>query len=255
MDPTSGTPPQSSSLREAYGRAAAIIGSEAESFQIAEEVERLRSAWRPPHVCVVILAESHVWTDRDEAESRVQQPDGVETGFVRFIYCLGYGERCLAPRVSRNRKTWQYWTLLYDAVHEPASVGEVWPREAEERILAKLRLLSELKDAGVWLVDASVTALYKPRHGRLVTGSKYKKLLRCCWEAHVRNVIASCHTSAVLIVGKGVDDAIGNLVRLAVPRAEVKVISQPNARMTREVRCNERRKVYDFCRRHRCSSA
>jgi hypothetical protein len=198
-----------------------------------------------------MLAESHVWTNKADAKSRVQQPDGVETGFVRFIYCLGYGEQCLAPCVSPNPRTWQYWMLFHDAVHEPKPPPIAWPPNPQERVLAKLRLLNELKDAGVWLVDASVTALYKPSHGRLIAGPKYKELLRCCWEAHVRNVIAECQTSAVLIVGKGVYDAIGPLVRQGLPNAYMDFIRQPNARMTEEVRYNERRKVFDFCCRHR----
>ena len=84
-------------LRAAYDRAASVIGPNwAESFEVALEVERLRLGQRPRDVRVVLLAESHVWTSQTETSSRVRQPDGVETGFARFVYCLGYGEPSLA---------------------------------------------------------------------------------------------------------------------------------------------------------------
>jgi hypothetical protein len=80
-------------LRAAYDRAASLIGPDrAESFEVALEVERLRLAQRPRDVRVVLLAESHVWTSPEETASRVRQPDGVVTGFARFVYCLGCGE-------------------------------------------------------------------------------------------------------------------------------------------------------------------
>jgi hypothetical protein len=108
-------------IRDAYDRAAKIIaarGRSPEDFTVAQEVECLRSAWRPSHVRVVMLAESHVWTSEAETKSRVLQPDGIETGFARFVYCLGYGERSLVvPSVSPNHGTWQYWRLFHDAAH------------------------------------------------------------------------------------------------------------------------------------------
>src|SRR5208282_6217319 len=65
-------------IRDAYERAAKIIaarGQSPESLTVAEEVERLRLAWRPSCVRVVMLAESHVWTFERDTTSRVQQPD------------------------------------------------------------------------------------------------------------------------------------------------------------------------------------
>jgi hypothetical protein len=256
MDSKSATPSRSSTLREAYDHSSELVESEAEPFEVAEEVERLRLVWRPSKVRIVVLAESHIWTSLDELKNCVRAPEGNESKFipskfVRFVYCLGYGERSLlAQRIAPSASTRQYWTLLHDTLREPTTI--CWPHNPQERIAKKLCLLCELKDAGVWLVDASVTALYKPRDGRLVKSkSKYKELLRACWESHVCDIIAGCSASAVLIVGKGVYEAIGDLVRPAVPQAEVEVVKQPNARMKREERNDERRKVFNFCRRHR----
>ena len=240
-------------IRDAYERAAKIIaarGQSPESLTVAEEVERLRLAWRPSCVRVVMLAEFHVRTSEPETKSRVQQPDGIETGFARFVYCLGYGEPSLVvPSVSPNHGTWQYWRLFHDAVHGPeVSSAEISGKaKPSERILAKLRLLNELKLAGVWLVDASIIALYP----RPVSGNDYKNVLQACWEAHVGDVIAGCSASAVLIVGKGVEEAVGDLVKRAAPQAEVAVVSQPNARKTHDEIQEDRLKVFDLCRRHR----
>jgi len=91
-------------LELAYSRARGIIGLErAECLCVAEEVEGLRSQWRPERVRVVVLAESHVWTSRDETRSRVRPPNAKETGFARFVYCVGYGEpQLVEPAVTPN---------------------------------------------------------------------------------------------------------------------------------------------------------
>jgi hypothetical protein len=241
-------------IRDAYERAAAIIGSQAaENVEVTLEVERLRLAWRPSDVRVVILAESHVWTSELEVLSRVRLPDGMETGFARFVYCLGYGEPSLVdPPVSRNSGTWQYWRLFRDAVRDPVtSIAEVRPRNTTERVFVKLELLNELKRAGIWLVDASVTALYKPPSIRLVSGATYNRVLKACWETHVAEVLANCSARAVLIVGKGVEAAIGKAVRQEMNKSEVIVIRQPNARMARDEILSDRRKIFDLCGHHR----
>ena len=239
-------------IRDAYDRAANIIaarGHVPEDFAVALQVENLRLTWRPSSVRVVMLAESHVWTSEAETESRVQQPDGTETAFARFVYCLGYGERSLvAPTVLPNAGTSQYWRLFHDAVHGPeTSRAEIQSRNPTTRAFAKLQLLKALKLAGIWLVDASVIALY-PNKG--LSRNDYKNILRACWDAHVREVVAGCSASAIMIVGKGVNEAIGDLVKQAAPQAEVAVVNQPNARLSSNEIWEDRLKVFDLCRRH-----
>jgi hypothetical protein len=66
-------------------------------------VERLRCMWRPVCARVIILAESHVWTSLQETRSGVLHPDGEQTDFARFIYCLGGGEsQLITPPVVPN---------------------------------------------------------------------------------------------------------------------------------------------------------
>ena len=66
---------------------------------------------------------------------------------------------------------------------------------------------------------------------RLAAGEAYREVLSACWEAHVGPLVTASSPSAVLIVGKAVEWAIGSLVRQAVPDAEVVVIEQPNAHL------------------------
>jgi hypothetical protein len=247
-------------LELAYGRARDIIGQErAECLDGAEEVEQLRSAWKPERVRIVVLAESHVWTSREETRSRVKQPDGRETGFARFVYCLGYGERQLVePEVRRNVGTPQYWKLFHDTLCEPTltsnkGVMKTGERDRQQRVRNKLDLLNKMQGAGVWLIDASVTALV--REGKmLVAPGDYRAVLNACWETHIREVLIECKPSlaAVLIVGRGVDDAIGDTVRRDLGDAvKIQTINQPNYPMSRDAIACNRRQCFDLCCRHR----
>jgi hypothetical protein len=244
-------------LELAYSRARDIIGRESSEYlDVVEEVERLRSAWRPERVRVILLAESHVWTSREETRSRVKQPDDTETGFARFVYCLGYGEpQLVAPSVWPNRGTPQYWRLFHDAVYGPdspnASVMKKGTLDQQQRVQNKLNLLKAMQAAGIWLIDASVSALY--RNGtKLAAGDHYRAVLKACWESHIGDVLHGCAPSAVLIVGRGVDGAIGNIVRQDLGHGvEVGLINQPNAHISRETMASDRRDCFCLCCRHR----
>jgi hypothetical protein len=111
----------------------------------------------------------------------------------------------------------------------------------------KLDLLNNMRGAGVWLLDASVTALYG--NGIKLTKRDYRAVLKACWRYHIREVLCGCEPSAVLIVGRGVHDAIGDCVRKALGvGVEVDEIYQPNAHQFGEV---DRRKCFNLCCRHR----
>jgi hypothetical protein len=247
-------------LELAHGRARDIIGPErAECLEAAVEVERLRQACRPESVRVVLLAESHVWTSRDEIRSRVLQPNGIETGFARFVYCLGYGEpQLVEPAVTPNRRgvSGQFWTLFHDTIDGPdiphARLMCGGETDSQKRVRNKLDLLEKMRSAGIWLVDASVTALY-PKGALAASGGDFLAILRACWESHVGEVVCRCPPSAVLIVGKGVETAVGKLVRKDLgDGVEVAVINQPAAFMSAEARAKDRRTCFDLCCRHRC---
>jgi hypothetical protein len=239
-------------LELAYARARDIIGSEdAECLEVAKEVERIRLALRPERVRVVLLVEFHVWTSREEGRSRVRQPDGIETGFARFVYCLGCGEpQLVGPSVTPNNGTPQFWKLFHDTLYEPGisrpGVLKAGETDAQRRVQNKLDLLNRMRCAGIWLVDASVTALFG--NGIKLTRSQYRGILQACWESHIREVLSDCAPTGVLIVGMGVDRAIGDLVRQEL-RSDVEIVSiyQPNARNFGK---SDRSKCFNLCQRH-----
>jgi hypothetical protein len=183
-------------LELAYSRAQDILGSEqAECLEAAVEVERLRLVWRPERVRVLVLAESHVWTSRDEVGGRVRYPNGKETGFARFVYCLGYGEPDLVePPIAPNRGTPQFWKLFHDTVYRPTTSHTPLMRSSEtcwqKRVQSKLDLLEKMQNAGTWLVDASVSALY--RNGIKPSKDEFNAVLRACWESHIGEFATGC---------------------------------------------------------------
>ncbi len=242
------------SIENAYRHLAAIIGEDRiEPLAPAIEVERLRQLWRPDEVRVVLLAESHVWTSADEAQCRVRVPGHPETGYVRFVYCLGYGEpSVVSSQVGNNRGTPQFWQLFHDCLRGPnVSAEEITRKQkyALRRIRAKLQLLTQMRDAGLWLIDASVTALY--HDGQKLTGGRdYSEALCASWDAHVGKVVAECRPRAILVLGKGVWSAISSRVQGAARCAEIGVISQPNARLDTAEREAERLRCNQFCSRY-----
>jgi hypothetical protein len=238
-------------LEQAYARAAEVIRRHTEEgLAVAKAVERLRTAWRPKQVRVVLLAESHVWTGENEITSSVRQPDGSSTAFARFVYCLGYGEPQLVdPRVVPNSGTPHYWRLFHDAIRGPDVPLNTGGPDSQRRVQNKWALLHELRAAGIWLVDASVIALYRQGE-RLANGAGYREVLKACWTSYVGEVVAECSPSAVLIVGKAVDDAIGECVRRQSPAIDVETVNQPNARLSGVDIARDRRLCFDFCRRH-----
>src|SRR5918994_6736969 len=74
----------------------------AEPPDAALAAEHCRQAWRPERLRVLLLAESHIATSAAELACRVALPPGIDwpgpRGFVRHIYCAGYGEPDLIER-------------------------------------------------------------------------------------------------------------------------------------------------------------
>lgn len=236
----------------AHRQLTGIIGEDKiEPLEVAVEVERLRQEWRPKDVRIVLLAESHVWTSLTELDRRVRVPGRGESGYARFVYCLGYGESSLvSPNHGlKNSGTSQYWRLFHDCVQGPqrdATILKRITRDSDRRIEAKVKLLTDMREAGIWLVDACITALVG-QGKKLAPGTKYERALTASWKSHVRDVLCRCKPSKVLIVGKGVSNILRSPLQEAVPEARLNVIPQPNARLTakeiHEVRCE----CWRFC--------
>lgn len=87
--------------------------------------EEHRAYWRPERVRVVLLAVSHAYTSVPELERRIilagMPGNDLPRGFVRLVYCLGYGENELLDRPiiePKNSGTPQYWKLFFSCVNQ-----------------------------------------------------------------------------------------------------------------------------------------
>lgn len=246
-------------LERTHAKLTSLIGSDrVECVQAAAVVEHLRRMWRPSQPRIVLLAESHVWTSADEARCIVRQPDGVETGFARFVYCLGAGEpELVSPAVHPNKPGAQYWKLLHDCLQGPdvphSGLLVSGEPNAARRVANKLRLLNEARDAGVWLVDACISALYRPSKDgrsstRVASGRVYRSVLQACWDGSVGPVMLAAAPPVVLVIGKVVDTAIGQILRRDLDSTtRVEVIKQPNAHMSATELSEYRRRIFTIC--------
>ena len=166
-------------------------GVQPESSTYLARVEAWRNAWRPSRIRVLLVAESHVAELPGDLEARVQlpfaTPEVLPDGFVRLVYCPGYGETGVCnPRPSGNIGTWQYWDLFGALVGGAANRQ---PRKGQsillERLHWKIQVLRALRDRGIWLVDAAVAGFYQPGGGRPFQGRLYREMLRDSYQRWV----------------------------------------------------------------------
>jgi len=177
-------------------------------------VEEHRWFWKPKDVKFILVAESHVYTNKDEIKVKIdpsrlpkEAPKRVPLNFVRLVYCLGYGEPNIlnAPRkIENNRGTRQYVNLFKRCVglHEkPSSMTQLeW----------KVRILETIKGKGIWLLDASVHACYKGK-GKRLPPKLVKKITTISWNKYVKPIIddISIDRKRVWIIGKSLHDILG----------------------------------------------
>jgi hypothetical protein len=224
---------------------------EPESAHYLSNVALWRNAFRPHRVRILLVAESHVAEQPGDVGVRVESPvsvaHGLELpdGFCRLVYCLGYGESEIChPKPTSNPGTWQFWDLfgaiagVFDKSLRPRC-----PRRKEstleERLGWKHSVLCVLRDAGVWLADASVLGLYAS--GRpLPRGVEYQQLIKESFQSFVWPDVA--HDKPVVwVVGRGVGEALSGLPMID----STKVISQPQDRDAERYREDLLRMVRD----------
>lgn len=176
-------------LKECYDEVRRLDPNlDVDSLEVAEEVNRIRKFWKPETVKIVLLAESHVYTRKEDFVRPWKIRGTIYHGqFVRFVYCLGYGEDSLVPYGPQNPGTSQFWKIFYSCVHRVSSNGDFGPilhsTPSEKRISNKIQLLSTLKQAGVWLMDASIVGV---NHVKSLTLRKH--VLQRCWR-YTRSII------------------------------------------------------------------
>jgi hypothetical protein len=223
------------SLERCYSDLANLMGAEAEAFPIVQEVERHRGYWRPSKTRLVLLAESHVHTDEPEHCHRVKpldrMPKDLPLNFVKFVYCLGYGESALLNEpINRNGGTPQFWKIFYSCINKVTSNDDFAPilkrkTQLVERACTKMSLLAAMKAQGIWLVDASIMAVYPKTHVNL------RQFLQTSWNCYVRSVVQDANPEGILCIGFGVARALKTELDKLRSERGIKwgVVKQPNA--------------------------
>ena len=218
-------------------------------FEVVEQVAEYRDLWKPNKVRIVLLAESHVRTSPGDfaIQWSYKTNDSIYAGhYVRFVYCLANGERELAP-IPTNRGTWQYWKLLYHCLNpvskarDPPVLKRSTP-DFHERMRKKIDLLLDLKNAGIWLMDASIVGIEREKP------TLKAEVLLDCWKNYVGQKLTTMdpRPRGIIVVGNGVRDALEKeiLNDLGIQPA---VIRQPNAHLIGGY--SDYQICFDFCSR------
>jgi len=229
-------------LHDAHARVAGIIGAGAEPLEVLECAEAHRAYWRPERIRVLLLAESHVYTPAHELLASLRPlpcfPKGMPLGFVRLVYSLGYGENELLTnpiREPRNSGTPQFWKIFQHCVRSPGESADhgLLQQGVNPSPLARLNekwaVLTALRARGVWLVDASIAALYIPGAPKPALQMR-EQVLQASWDTYTGHVVAAAKPEAVLCIGVGVMRTLSSrLDRLGIPWLGV---PQPQAHLS-----------------------
>jgi hypothetical protein len=218
-------------LSEAYKR---IVGTSTnfpiEDFESVKLVHDYRMYFKPETVKTLLLAESHVFTTTTERNVNHNLGNilpGYPNGFVRFIYCLSYGQShtLLSELVDKNSGTPQFWKLFNDSVPANHIITNI---HTKQKLRNKIVLLDEMKANGVWLLDASIVAVYK--NGKKPDSQDYKSILKESFDNYVLPVILAENPSKIVVIGKSVYDAIFSISDIEFQARNIEWIHQPNAR-------------------------
>lgn len=228
------------SIASCHDRLAVLLGSNIEPLDVLRRTEEHRSYWRPSRVKVILLAESHVYTTAEELSRTIalpaSAPSDIPRGFVRLVYCLGYGENWLLDRkIARppNTGTPQFWKILFSCVIRIQSTTDFSGIQAgalpERRIAAKIEILQRLRELGVWLVDTSIASVYAPGQTK-PSSNTLMACLRASWDHHVAGVVTTADPFHIVCIGRGVASALDD--RLRTTGIPISVVPQPNARLS-----------------------
>jgi len=171
--------------------------------------------------------------------------------FVRFVYCLANGERDLVP-IASNKGTWQFWKILFSCVNEVSGTGDFSPilkgttQGFDTRMRNKIHLLQDLKEAGIWLLDASIAG---------INGLDWQtktRVMEQCWQSYIGPVITSLspRPKLVVVIGAGVERILGS--KLQHLSLDNRMIPQPQARLEGGY-FEYYRKCFDFCSKARAN--
>lgn len=225
-------------LENTHSKIKLILGENTESLESVRLVETYRRFLKPEKVRVILLAESHVFTHDEDRKIPMQAiPDlqGMPDQYARFVYCLGYGEKSLTRNENHPNGdgTPQFWKILFSCCNPVSSNDDFSPilrkTPTNQRIENKIKILKHLKEQGIWLVDASIVALYKDS----------KKIpfmfdaLKESWHSYTRDIVLEAKPEHVICIGKGVEAIVKPDLEKHF-NSRYTVIAQPNARLSSE---------------------
>ncbi len=227
-------------LARCHSQLAPHLGERTEPLAVAKYVERHRWFWRPDAPRLILLAESHVHTTEAESKCLIRSeglPANIPTEFVRLVYCLGYGENGLlnGSATGRNTGTPQFWQIFASCLRTVSSrrdfhdIQVSQTRSLKHRIASKVQLLETLRAEGIWLLDASIAALYDPLLPKPAPRLR-EVAIRVSWDNYVRQVLADASPEAILCIGVGVARILKS--RLDDLRIPWDVVPQPQARLS-----------------------
>jgi len=243
-------------LTACHRQLAQLDGWSMEPAEAIQRVDAHRMWWRPSKVRLVLLAESHVYTSAADLEHKISRnqiiPSNAPHDFVRFVYCLGYGENDILDRPilqPRNGGTPQFWKLFYSCANQVRNNDDFAPVQTtrtpfSNRIANKVALLTELQRRGIWLVDASIAALYVPGQDR-PNADLLGQAIRLSWDNYIADVIKACQPDGILCVGFGVWRNLRTRLRaLGIP---VGAVPAPNAHLAGNGHLQTFQKYYNVC--------
>jgi hypothetical protein len=203
---------------------------------------------------VILLAESHVFTSEEDKEMDYSVLD-IDTlppkKFVRLVYCLGYGEKELAD-IKKNTGTWQFWKLFANCINidKNPEVLKKYQSDFKERIWCKVELLETLRKRGVWLLDASIIALYGYGRRKKPPKRVIDEAIRISWGGFVEETITEQAKPRVLVIGKRVYCTLNEKLESLKIKGLIEMhdhIPQPQAHLSRDEQLNMLKKCYSFC--------
>mmetsp|Transcript_15771 Transcript_15771/g.19230 ORF Transcript_15771/g.19230 Transcript_15771/m.19230 type:complete len:772 (+) Transcript_15771:110-2425(+) len=218
--------PDYQALVSTYNSLKLLLKEDCESLESVKVANSYYDYWKPDKVRVILLAESHVFTDEEissgsSLDQRMLPPDQYNgpISFCSLVYCLGYGEHeamvcnpsCANMLTKKtNGGTPHFWSLLSacisapDAPHYGRDLLKSSGLTTQQRLYRKLEILKELKQRGIWLLDTSIIGWYIQQptgytitHGKIITKLPQQRppinlkspCLRISWEGFMKHKV------------------------------------------------------------------
>ena len=213
-------------------------------WNVVKTVEEYRYFWKPKEVKVLLWGESYVATNNKDYKIKLKKEilkridgeidwDKYPSNYVKFVYCLGYGENeLLEIEIQHNKMgTPQYWKIFASSIKEKQDkILKTKVKECDERLKNKIKILKKMKEEGIWLLDRSIVAIYKGKEKRLPHNIT-QKIIEITWKNYLKNIVESIKPKGVIFIGKsGCEFLKDELKKLLGDKIKLYNIKQPQAR-------------------------